>query len=936
MSFQQNDFSGGMRGLKGQFSRPDNDSFLNATNMIVDGSGSLVQRGGAVEEDVVGNTGHVLYDTDVILPFKFRGEIYYFVYDPLHSIRLTTEREGKNVAGHRTSTAAHWPFSTAVPTWLAPFVGAEDSFTKDQYKDYILNYVLGLSLYEVDPYHTDFYGDQTTAIRKAVETFSVNHGGDTVEIVRSIIKSLWNTKDYASAVYWDMDKTSLWWHRAFITKKVRTGVELATDIVCRPVAVEEGEDLSTGQTLPTDVGFHNPNTIWDHDLRKRLYGKSSRRYDAAVGDSHVIFYDREGVLPTLIFFPEVRSGVSLGAQYPIMDMRLHYGQSPSQIVLKDKPAIPGDQYEITGDSLSIHPFGYFRTERPGHDYNVPYSASSYIRGVLGNLDATPYRKGEEEGYTESPSEVREKHVMRYPYNARRFSGKTEQVYDSLAVTPANEFKRQGLVGPVLRDDNGTAKVLCCVVEGINIGPIQVNDVDKTVNYGGAFFIGNPFPGTAYGGKTIANLPAFIPHILTEGVPLTSRAYDAAAREEFLSTLLLFDIPSRAAGILLGTGAALGNTNAQKNELAVAAIRLWSESDSLPQPIAAPMTYDPLIGAVDGGFYRGVAFYNSRLFLSGCANYPDVLSVSSRYSPLNFSALANLGRAYDFNAPPETVDNDGFYIPFTREGGVEVFWVASVRTELFIGTDRGTIRYTGDIRPQALAEAQFDQGMILRSPPGDVLNALYYVGGDDDKVFLYDKSFGRDRFVAVDVGSSIYIDHLFGNKILRLFKGGDNNSLVIFTDKGGVFFGRVKEDYTLAFTQLKFAGPVDALSEVDGVLYLSIGASLYKVRVTDFDTPIEDVEVSFTPLSPCVVAMGDPKTYPPAVSEITIGDGLLLGEFDRDVALGSFVDDIVQKKLSRPSKDVGLFGDAARRNVYDSIKFLFRGQKNKVIAFKWGK
>ena len=79
------DFSGGMKGRKGQYTRQDAKALQDINNMYVGRDGSIIQRNKTVTNP---NIPSNLLRNDKVLTFEKGGHLYYLVYDTLLKGRL--------------------------------------------------------------------------------------------------------------------------------------------------------------------------------------------------------------------------------------------------------------------------------------------------------------------------------------------------------------------------------------------------------------------------------------------------------------------------------------------------------------------------------------------------------------------------------------------------------------------------------------------------------------------------------------------------------------------------------------------------------------------------------------------------------------------------------------------------------------------------------
>ena len=83
---RQPNFSGGMRGPRGQFREDNQNSFVHAENFLVERDGSLRNRPPVNQTSTAGIT---ILPTDKFLPIEANNTTYYLVYDPLLFIEWT-------------------------------------------------------------------------------------------------------------------------------------------------------------------------------------------------------------------------------------------------------------------------------------------------------------------------------------------------------------------------------------------------------------------------------------------------------------------------------------------------------------------------------------------------------------------------------------------------------------------------------------------------------------------------------------------------------------------------------------------------------------------------------------------------------------------------------------------------------------------------------
>ena len=300
--FTLTDFSGGMKGKKGQLNSADIKHVQDLNNMLVERNNTLKSRNGVEALPIT------LLANDKVLPFVSNGRKYYFVYDPLLNNKYTSKVSGTEFAysagGQRHIDMFSKRGSSLSPyvylqkervntddlvqgngniTYLEPFGGSlnapQNDITKwDFFKDYVTNGTTELDMH--------LYLRKLTMESAPIFVFSEENRP-------TLSANLLNQGQEAHAV----DENTFWWNRMFILDEDFNVITTEVDIA-NFVTYDSGHvPLIAIPIMDTDVRDATHAEL--QTIRESRYGGSDLEYEVEVMNQGVMFYNREGKLPNM-------------------------------------------------------------------------------------------------------------------------------------------------------------------------------------------------------------------------------------------------------------------------------------------------------------------------------------------------------------------------------------------------------------------------------------------------------------------------------------------------------------------------------------------------------------------------------------------------------------------------------------------------------------
>ena len=943
IQYTQSDLSGGMRGEKGQFLRPDNKSFKASKNFLPDDSGGLNQRAGL--KSIEG----LLLPSDKVEFFKMHGRVYAFVYDPLFNI--VHKRIADDQAALRVDMDTHdgVTYQHDIPQ---RFTGDyQEKISKlARWRYWTVLAGRGGSVASIDQPEAERYGYGKLASWSGQSPTTLGFYAFNPARFASYMNDL---DPIAYTI--DTSRSSFWWHRFFIMDiTIRENPVIVSHQVARNVLVKS-ETASAGfSDWESDVSERTPENRAEH------YGESSKSYQAVVGSDRVWFYDPTGELPTLTWGntleDTVKSRVNIMSELSTSYSQRHFddipyfvfeashvtnpplGQSTDFLIglPVESPFTPlagvdseSSLIQVPGGSSIGEPV-YFDspkmdTPAAGDSLSdiVKRGFAPYPRAVEQDGRLYMYRReASAPGFTPHASTSFGAHVYEVSFSAYLTFGATQS--DELNVGPGNTNLEQvqtkrPIVPPRWRIttevDNGgvitrptyeyysNASVSRAGASRTGLFDIQVSEYLDHLSY---FYLDLIQRSGIRDGRGNLLDMATPDGYTSDGAFSESRAAQYASRLCYSLDLLF----------LTKRGAA-------------------SSSRVIDRPLrpltTGHMNIRALIGYQTWDFFRAMGFYVGRLILGGTLSAQNVMAVSRNLSPVTFSFTARS------RPDGELTDESAYSQALTPAGGAPVIlWMNRLGGRFYIGTDSGLITIT----PQGTEVAnfdtiQYDEDVKVSSAPISVLNALYFIDLPRKNLYLLERSNELQRRTALSVSRNLYHDYVMGNNIVSV-KSSDGDSwmlMAIDSIPRSLFFGMVTGGYDVKWHEIEFADEVKGYGVIGDDIYLKIGEKISTLTPRVFDVDIEGfVETSFTPYSPLVVAFikdDEPKTN---VDHRDLTRGSLIGSFDGDV--------LAVSESTGSSDNLGQgtaldFNDKLRDDVSESVKFVFKGKKNKIVAYKYG-
>lgn len=308
------DFSQGRTGDLGQYTASDNQYLKDSVNMVSNRAGLLTQCGGTKRDNRI---RFDLRANDKVVPFEFNNEIFYFVYDPLFQNKF--EALSDALALSINSRVRRYP-TTADPT-------DRDNWHLSNLKN--LNALKTLRDRSVD--------GATSRYRVAGLIYDPKKSDLASYYVSKSLEAITNTAHtstefYAATrgLYTPNDYETRWYDRAFIADGEG---RIITASCLRPLFLEHGGPDFKEYELPAKF-YGDAVTVEDRQLitdpfgvREKYYKEGVGEYEALIRNDSVLFYDKEGVMPTLrwgIYDKDLNIGELTATDFRLVDTRCLY------------------------------------------------------------------------------------------------------------------------------------------------------------------------------------------------------------------------------------------------------------------------------------------------------------------------------------------------------------------------------------------------------------------------------------------------------------------------------------------------------------------------------------------------------------------------------------------------------------------------------------
>ena len=929
ITITQNDFSGGMKGRLGQFTRPSKDSFKDAQNLIPDSSGGLVSRPAGVELPVN------ILPTDRAVSFERNGEVYHFVYDPLLKFQIDIPQTfGDNPHRYVPGT---WggDFTDAVPTIKEQLAGTKDFLGAFNAR------FLHLDSTSVDrtnpPTYVDAFGAVTYEMIEDLYT-----SGDSLALSEAASRTGLSNMPRVRPMRINLEKFSYWWNRTIL---YNSEGRVVTKSVIRPFILPEDTGEEEKQVVGAagdrqffydflgdagDTFFLRGGRESSYELRNMFFGPSPEEnvYEASVGVDHVVFYSPGGKLPPLIY------DFNLNV---LIDLRCIYGGNP--LITHDTPVEPiRPDVEIPSVLLVSN-----TVQGLGADTPSPPEDSLYglLNVTSGNSPGVPGKEFE--------GDIgREGSVVQMPAALWRNQRNFPDYIAGSGVDVRREF-----FGSDRKDVPVTFNIRYNTENHVSVSyprtrPMYTNtqSVAGSPLYSGMVGFMKKTEGTQFGDVYHIEF-AGNPVCFIRGIP------GNIAQIRYLPFLP----PIASIGFItftfpLGVGQynqinQYGDQTTDKGAREIPTYYTTYTNDDEPytdDTIHRDRTRYCYEGQYKDNYYNSAAFVGGRFILGGSVESSNVLEATNNVIDPNATTVLDFNPYIRAQVSPDIpATNLGFRQPLVPEGGLRIWWVGNIRGRLYIGTSRGIISTVDALSATLLTSLKLERGIIVPSFPVDALNYFFYVGVNKKKIYALDFSRDLQRETINSVSDSIYMDWLQQNTILGIYASQGEDFIILRVKEypKDLFYGHIRADGNLAFIRLSFKDRVNILScSVTNDLIHAVleGGAIISLDVKNFGGVIEeDAHVTLDILSPSIIALNAHQDR--VLKELMqhpVVNGTLVGEFPGGVEISSeYRDGQDEVKPITDSMHQVNFVGVAREELYDSVRFRFIGRHTRIVSVKYG-
>ena len=980
----QTDFSDGMKGRKGQFSRPSEKSVKSLENLIPDSSGSLHNRAPAILSELP------VRKFDRVLAFEFNEERYFFVYDSLLKCKWYDVTE--NISRFPANGQLHRSQGTGHVDQLPDEVGS----------DYI-RYLTACfqARFFTTPHsgklYTDLFPD-TLNYTLASQYYDVANGHDKI----------------GSRIAIDGTTCSYRYTRCLIYREGPYGVSLLSSSVLRPWLSDEDTGEETDNSITFSEWASNPE-----GMRGRFYnGHGTRLYSVSVGVEDIVFYDKEGFLPTLVYNTNSKQMLDLRVLYHsnatlqediaggnlkfhphewstrpvICQSHGHWGPQVlplPQFTTFDAPFLKEDSLEdvqrnvFYKQDLAVYARLLVAREtaklQPGYDPSLLPPLPSPPIGGPSDETISPLMFSEPgDGmwgniHTLSPIAI----AQEYFKSSANYSGITTVAYRGLPTIVLNSAYHGNDLTEASKEDkvyrpgagdvsyNNAGDLLYrsprrrngFVFGGRPIVQLRKVTFDSTAYAATAFFgvadvkcifgiyVGNPYfdfdlmdvtfdsNNSGPTDRFVNQVYGYVPYLpVVVKYTKNSVVTDASIKYDFSHHRVVSDAAASRAERkrqLLFRGEFI---------LKYGCSPMNRESFRFTQRRIKAAFISVLKSVTPGNRFKVCEFDQGRFILASSTN---------KHNELTVGAPVSSGRGvFDFDTLERLLDvttslpqdKYGFVFPLTSEEGIQILWAKRLRETFYIGTNLGLIQVKV-LLPSALTEVKINRSVSVPISPVTVFNQLLFSSLGRNKILTLENSFDVQREVVKSVSDNIFEDFLKGDEIVSFGSSlrSDFFILQVKRDKESLVYGKIS-GVNVSYSRLSFEGIINSFSLIDSSLFVSIeGKGLFACDLDDFSQPIEDsAVVGLDLLSPSVLAYSDKQNVTEDRLSNTVFAGKLVGDFGGPVDITS---EHMEKTGQLPFKSVDpyelSFSDVPRGDIFDSVKFKFKGRKVTVLAAKYG-
>ena len=981
----QTDFSDGMKGRKGQFSRPSEKSVKSLENLIPDSSGSLHNRAPAILSELP------VRKFDRVLAFEFNEERYFFVYDSLLKCKWYDVTE--NISRFPANGQLHQSVGTDYVDQLPDAVGSDYiRYLTDCFRARFFTTPHSGKLY------TDLFPD-TLNYTLASQYYDVAHGHAKI----------------GSRIAIDATTCSYRYTRCLIYREGPYGFSLLSSSVLRPWLADEDTGEETDDSITFSEWAANPE-----GMRGRFYnGHGTRLYSVSVGVEDVVFYDKEGFLPTLVYNTKLKQMADLRVLYhgqatlqediaggntkvhpdewstrPVMCQS--HGHWEPQVLppplatnlsspfLKEDSAEDVQRNLIYQQDLAVYTRILLAMEaaklQPGYDPSTLPPLPSPPIGGLSDETISPLMFSEPgdgmwdkirtlnsqalstdyfkdsynyEGYSWFKAQDGYPFIVlnfKYHGNDLTEASKEDKTYRCFAGD--NTFSPVGgLFYRSPRRRNGFSfrgqhivqlmKVIFDATAYAATDFFGVNDVGCIFG----IYVGNPyfdFDVVAISVSTnrvrdVVQGYGYVPYLpVVVKYTKNSVVTDAPIQYNFYSIVST----TASASAIANEKARMRKQTLFREEfiLKYGCSPMNRESFRVSQRTIKAAFLSTLKSVVPGSRFKVCEFDQGRFILAAS---------TSKNNEINVGAPVSSGRSvFDFDTLERLLDvatalpqdKYGFVFPLTSEEGIQILWAKRLRETFYIGTNLGLIQVKV-LLPSSLLLSKINRSVSVPISPVTVFNQLLFSSLGRNKILTLENSFDVQREVVKSVSDNIFEDFLKEDKIVSFGSSlrSDFFILQVKRDKESLVYGKIS-GVNVSYSRLSFGGIINSFSLIDSSLFVRIeGKGLLACDLDDFSQPIEDsAVVGLDLLSPSVLSYSDKQNVTEDRLSNTVFAGKLVGDFNGPVDITS---EHMEKTGQLPFKSVDphevSFSDVPRGDIFDSVKFKFKGRKVTVLAAKYG-
>lgn len=989
LPFTLTDFSGGMKGKKGQLNSADTKYVQDLNNLLVERNNSLKTRNG------VSTLPITLLANDKVIPFTHNGRKFYFVYDPLLILKYGTPNETNTNFSYSMGGQRHVDMFSKENSSMSPlkYLRKEranyDAFMQsDTNITYLINSVGLPAQDDVTKwqYLKDF--DTSTALPSDYE-----------DLHKYLRKLTWESSPsfVRTGIYYAQPQTDLsvllqisnghpvventfWWNRMFVLDADFNVITTEIDIA-NFVSYDSGHAIQESLSV-MDTEVRNATHAELKDIREARYGGSDLTYEVEVMNQGVMFYNREGKLPNM--FMQINSeGATDGI---LRDFRTLYLDEVPNGIFKTVPYFTDSEYtsydlvddarlEYEMDTLTTpwnlsadarlpdqiaidDIFDYLDTEtvfdlatNDGLDFSYDVRDSENNSDVLKAFlpltsDSSPalaidnVRFDEPDGQVRfcSPTLANMDRDFVFPHDVTSVWQNAELADDLPFIFSPNLviYFNSPTLGKVTASictlqNNATTDDTFCLIPisrfaGAAIG--KFNDASTTYR---------PVRITAMtdsATKTTSDAAYAATQVFTQMFRIIK--YNALLEFEFASDS---GISAPNLGYFLDDG----TYYAVSNFKAFATIYSGNYSkrrSGLFSSTSQRSNYSFRIDSHDGGNVFSIVYtnenqlsraigFNSDSYFSSVVEFEGRMYLASKEAPdrLIYSSTNDY---LEFSTVRSLVNAETDSV--ATRGGRELFGNEAIEA---LHEANSTLRVITDKR--ILSAGASELGIVVLSDPSDIVtsgqepvtinNFTYFVSGDKRDILLSVFSDKTQRFEYYSVFSAINIDD---ETLILDFLSIDAAYRMVVRTEEAIYVGTIIQANQVAWSRLTFNFDVISLTSTVDSLYLSSADAAYVLNFIVAADLEDGVVASLKLLAPTAMAnlVNLAKTNINYIG-LRYHDLTLVGSFESAVATGSDARPQVSSELG----DVIDIMNKNYNDIYDSIEITLEGKQNRIIYLR---